>query len=72
MPHGVGTLYLAKGSVYIGTFLEGVPFGRGRLIMTSGAYYEGDIKYGKANGQGEFHDGEYSYRGEFRDDRKHG
>lgn len=40
--------------------------------MTSGAYYEGEIKYGKANGQGEFHDGDYSYRGEFKDDRKHG
>jgi hypothetical protein len=50
VPHGLGTLYFQKGSVFIGSFVEGVPFGRGRLVMNTGAYYEGDIKYGKANG----------------------
>jgi hypothetical protein len=50
MPHGLGTLYIQKGNVYQGLFYEGVPFGSGRLIMNSGAVYEGEIKYGKANG----------------------
>jgi hypothetical protein len=51
-PHGVGTMHFLKGSVYAGTFIEGVPFGKGKLIMSSGAYYEGEIRYGKANGEG--------------------
>jgi hypothetical protein len=72
VPHGVGTLYFLKGSVYIGNFVEGVPFGKGRLIMSSGAYYEGQIRYGKANGEGEFRDGDYIYKGQFKDDMKHG
>lgn len=45
-------MHFLKGSVYMGTFTEGVPFGKGKLIMNSGAYYEGEIKYGKANGEG--------------------
>lgn len=45
-------MYYQKGNAYIGSFIEGVPFGKGKLIMASGAYYEGDIKYGKANGKG--------------------
>jgi hypothetical protein len=72
LPQGCGTLFFQKGSVYIGTFVQGVAFGRGRLVMNSGAYYDGEIKYGKANGEGEFRDGDYVYHGQFRDDLKHG
>jgi len=43
---------MQKGNVYQGMFYEGVPFGFGRLIMVSGALYEGEIRYGKANGEG--------------------
>ena len=65
-------MYYKKGSVFYGSFIEGVPFGRGRLIMPNGAHYEGEVRYGKANGQGVFIDGPYSYHGSFRDDLKHG
>ncbi len=40
--------------------------------MTNGATYEGDIRYGKANGVGRLLNGGYTYQGGFRDDLKHG
>jgi hypothetical protein len=58
--------------VYIGGFVWGVPFGRGKLVMENGAIYEGDIRYGKANGVGRLLNGGYIYQGGFKDDLKHG
>jgi hypothetical protein len=40
--------------------------------MTSGAVYEGDIQYGRANGEGVFTAVDYIYRGYFKDDLKDG
>lgn len=49
-----------------------MPFGRGKLVMANGATYEGDIRYGKANGIGRLLNSGYVYQGGFRDDLKHG
>ena len=52
--------------------MDGVPDGCGRLIMSNGDYYEGDIKFGRANGNGYFVTKSGEYRGGFKDNIRHG
>jgi hypothetical protein len=52
--------------------VDGVPDGCGRLIMPNGDYYEGDIKFGRANGNGYFVTKSGEYRGCFKDNVRHG
>lgn len=73
-PHGLGIMYFSDGSIYQGIFNEGGPDLEGRLINTNGAYYEGDIRGGIANGKGKFQNKhkKYSYEGQWDDDTPHG
>jgi hypothetical protein len=45
-----------------------VPVGNGRYVNQDGNYYEGEIKAGRANGQGKFIAKNYKYQGMWRDD----
>lgn len=52
--------------------MEGVPHGYGQFVNMNGDRYEGGIRYGRANGVGVYENKQMGYRGEFRDNQKHG
>lgn len=61
------------GSIYIGTYLNGLPHGKGRLIFANGDQYIGDFKAGKIEGRGFFKDTRgLSVEGEFADGKAEG
>ena len=72
VPNGYGTNYYPNGNYFEGTFVEGTPHGYGRLINSQGEYYEGEIKYGRANGTGLYDNKFVFYKGDFKDNQKHG
>ena len=71
-PNGYGTNYYPNGNYFEGTFVEGTPHGYGRLINSQGHYFEGEVKFGRANGSGVYDNKFVSYRGDFKDNQKHG
>ena len=65
---GEGTFVFADGSVYTGSFLNGLADGEGTLMDSSGRIiYEGGFKEGLLDGQGRYYSLEgWSYEGGFR------
>ncbi len=45
-------MYFPDGAYYEGFFFNGTPDGEGRLINSYGIFYQGQVKNGKAIGQG--------------------
>lgn len=71
---GVGTLYLADGSKYIGQFTQDCMNGEGRLIFPGGDYYQGSFLNNKPHGDGVYgrlNEG-FSYTGNFVEGMKSG
>jgi|JI6StandDraft_1071083.scaffolds.fasta_scaffold14408_5 hypothetical protein len=57
-----------NGDFLVGSFANGSPLGRCRLVLFSqGSYYEGHMRNWYADGEGIFRtaNGEYTYRGTF-------
>ena len=55
-PHGQGTYRERDGLLYEGEWANGLPVGRGRLKLASGAEFAGHFKAGTAEGRGHFYD----------------
>ncbi len=73
--NGFGSLLLNDGSKYVGSFVEDKMKGKGRLIYNDGDYYEGLFEDDKPSGQGilfKYADGEFKYKGQFKDGFKDG
>lgn len=52
-PHGVGEITFKNGSIFKGTFTNGIAKGHDCLfVMTDGSYYRGDIDKNKFEGIG--------------------
>jgi len=64
----------SDGSIYRGRFFNDKYSGEGRLTFQNGTYYKGFFNEGSFNGYGEYYDSENKtiYRGEFKDNNKHG
>ena len=71
-PNGWGKSFYPNGGYYEGSFIDGLADGCGRLIMPNGDYYDGDIKFARANGNGLFVTKKGEYRGQFKDNVRHG
>jgi hypothetical protein len=70
---GEGTLHTPDGSVYTGTFSNGVPDGHGYLRTSDGAQYEGDFRMGKVEGMAEaLYANDSKYQGQFRNGKRDG
>lgn len=72
IPQGIGKNYYPNGGFYEGTFEDGIPHGFGRFINANGDFYQGDIRFGRANGLGTYENQNSVYRGQFKDNHKHG
>jgi hypothetical protein len=68
-----GMLVHSDGSQYVGSFVKGLPHGRGRFMFQRGGEYEGDFWLGNKHGQGtlRYPDGSV-YQGQFHRGLKHG
>lgn len=70
--NGTG-LYKDSRYVYEGQFKNGMPHGKGRLMIVNGDMYEGDFEYGIYNGTGTLYSGDNSiYKGSFHQGVKQG
>jgi hypothetical protein len=49
-----------------------LPHGFGRFINANGDYYQGDVKFGRGNGEGRYFSGFTSFHGFFKDNVLHG
>ena len=63
--HGFGRFLLPDGSYLRCRSNENFGEGKCRMIRPNGDYYEGEIKYFKANGEGRYRQCSITYQGEF-------
>lgn len=70
---GEGTLHYPDGTLYIGTFSNGIPNGHGYFKDPDGTQYVGDVRMGERTGTGEalYAYGD-DYKGEFKNGRRDG
>ena len=68
--NGTGVLRLNDGTIYMGTFENGLFHGIGVIQFADGSRYEGEFHQGKFNGLGSFtRCDRMKYDGEFKDGR---
>lgn len=48
-PHGLGKMYKADGSLFIGNFSHGKAQGLGLFILKDGSYFQGSLKNNTAD-----------------------
>lgn len=70
--HGKGVFRYANNDKYIGECKFGKLDGFGKYFYKSGAIYTGFFSYGKMHGIGTFEDQVNIYKGQWRNDKKHG
>ena len=72
--YGMGTSVYADGSKYEGNFLEDEPNGHGTLTYSNESVYVGNFTNGNRDGEGGVwtHPNGSVYKGEWKDDKKHG
>lgn len=70
--HGYGTFIYSNGDKYIGEILFGKLDGYGIYYYKSGAKYTGFFSYNRRHGIGTFEDENNIYKGQWRNDKKHG
>lgn len=71
-PHGVGIFYFSNGDTYRGKCQFSRLDGFGVYTYKNGSIYTGFFSYGKFHGVGTYEDNEYIYKGQWRNDKKHG
>lgn len=72
LPHGHGREIIENGDVYEGGFVRGLKEGRGTLKFADGSQFTGTFSKDLINGTGEFTSSKFNYKGEYKDNKKHG
>ena len=73
LPHGDGhEIFGAGNSHYEGEFVQGRKEGFGVYYWNKREFYSGVFKNNKMEGNGEYYSKEFTYKGSFKDGKKHG
>lgn len=69
---GKGKLFKNGKMYYEGGFERGVMEGKGKMFLPDGAVYEGEMRSGKFHGKGTLTTDNYTYKGGWAENKKHG
>lgn len=66
------TLFLQSNIIYTGSLIEGIPNGKGKLILGKNKFYKGDFYNSSFEGFGKYKEDGYDYEGHWKSNKREG